>query len=325
MADAATCLLIDASCDVPLAVLAHSQVRLLPVTVIVGGTRFKDDRATQTTLDFYHLNLNSPAVMQAGSEPLSVEEMTAFMLDHTAVAFDRVLGVFVSSTRSPIFERAKTAMERVKTTAFTKRVREKKLVALEQVACDSLGLFAGYGVQAMCLLDAIDQASGSLALPELSQLQMQFQQQTYVYVAPGDVSYMLKRAKAKGEKSVGMVAGFAAKTLSITPIIRGHMGQTEPIARKRGAGNAREMVIDFARTCLAERLVISKHLCFSYSGQLSDVQAMSSFQALQTDAQKQGIAVHLCLMSMSGSVNVGPNTLTVGMLAKPHDASALIG
>ncbi len=325
MADTATCLLIDASCDVPPEVLAHPQVRLLPVTVTVGNTKFKDDRAVQATLDFYQLNLNSPSVMDAGSEPLSAEEMAAFMLAHTAVAFDRVLGVFVSSTRSPMYERAKIAMERVKMSAFPKRVREKKMVALEQQASDSLALFAGYGVQAMCLLDAIDQANSPLAMTELAELQRLYQEQTYVYLAPGDVSFILKRAKAKGEKSVGMVAGFAAKTLSITPIIQGHKGQTGPVARKRGAGNARELVIDFARTCVAQKLVVSKHLCLSYSGQLADVQGMPSFQALQSDAQAQGIAVHLCLMSMTGSVNVGPNTLALGLMAKPHDASELIG
>ncbi|MBS7807580.1 DegV family protein [Variovorax sp. PCZ-1] len=324
VADTATCLLIDASCDVPPSVLAHPQVKLLPVGVMVGSYRYLDDRSAHTTLDFYRANLNSSAVMEASSEPLSVDEIAAFMLDHTAVAFDRVLGVFVSSTRSPIYERAQKAMERTKTSSFTKRVREKKLVALEQLACDSLALFAGYGVQVMSLLDAIDQARDSISLETLAQLQHQYQEQSYIYLAPGDVSYILKRAKAKGEKSVGMVAGFAAKTLAITPIIRGHMGQTEPVARKRGAGNAREMVIDFARTCLAERLVLSKHICFSYSGQLGDVQSMPSYQALLADAQMQGIAVHLCLMSMTGSVNVGPDTLSFGMLAKPHDASSLL-
>jgi fatty acid-binding protein DegV len=325
MADAATCLLIDASCDVPPEVLQHPQVRLLPVTVSVGATRFKDERATQATLDFYQLNLNSSAVMDAGSEPLSVDEMAAFMLNHTAVAFDRVLGVFVSSTRSTIYERAQAAMERVKMSAFPKRVREKKMVALEQQACDSLALFTGYGVQAMCLLDAVDSAQSAVPLVNMIELQRQYRELTYAYVAPGDVSYILKRAKAKGEKSVGLVAGFAAKTLSITPIIRGHKGQTEPIARKRGAGNARDLLIDFARTCIAQKLVIGKHICFSYSGELADVQSIPSFQALQSDAQAQDIAVHLSLMSMTGSVNVGPNTLTLGLLANPHDAAQLIG
>ncbi len=45
--------------------------------------------------DFYQLNLNSTAMMDAGSEPLGLEEMTAFMLNHTAVAFDRVFAEFI--------------------------------------------------------------------------------------------------------------------------------------------------------------------------------------------------------------------------------------
>jgi fatty acid-binding protein DegV len=155
-------------------------------------------------------------------------------------------------------------------------------------------------------------------------LQKEFQKQTYVYLVPGDVSYILKRAKAKGENSVSMIAGLAAKTLAITPVIRGHLGQTEPIARKRGAGNARELVIELARTCLDQGLVLSKHICFSYSGNLADVQAMPSYESLAAKARLQGIQVHLGLMSMTGSVNVGPNTLCLGMLAKPHDATTLI-
>jgi fatty acid-binding protein DegV len=320
----ATCLLIDASCDLPADTLAHPQVRLLPVTVQIGKLRVQDNRDPKATRDFYRVNLSSPSALDAGSEPLSVDEISQFMLDQTAIEFDQVLGVFVSSTRSPIFERAQTAMERVKTTSFTKRVRLKKMLALEQKACDSLAFFAGCGVQAMSLLDAITQAESNPSINELAQLQKSYQQQTYVYLVPGDVNYILKRAKAKGENSVGMIAGLAAKTLAITPVIRGHMGQTEPIARKRGAGNARELVIDLARACLDESLILSKHICFSYSGDLADVEAMESYQSLAAQARLRGIAVHLSLMSMTGSVNVGPNTLSMGILAHPHDATRLI-
>lgn len=51
---------------------------------------------------------------------------------------------------------------------------------------------------------------------------------------------------------------------------------------------------------------------------------MASYQAVQAQAQAEGIAVHLALMSTTGAVNVGPDTLTVGMLAKPHEAGSLI-
>lgn len=324
MNDLSTCLLIDASCDLPDAALKHPQVRLMPVAVVVGQTRVLDDRAVQKTLDFYRLNLRSPDAMDARSEPLSIDEMTRFMMEHTALDFDRVLGVFVAASRSPIKECAQAAMDRVKMNAFTKRIKAKRMVALEQASTDSTALFAGYGVQAMCLLDAVSHAGSGLSMETLVQLQRQYAEQTYMYVVPGDVSYILKRAKAKGENSVGMIAGLAAKTLSITPIIRGHKGQTEPIARKRGADNARELLVDLAGKFIEQGQVMSKHLCFSYSGELTEVQRMPSYQSLVQLASAKGIAVHLSLMSMTAAVNVGSNSLSLGLLAKPHDAASLV-
>ncbi len=321
MPQSATCLMVDASCDIPPSVLTHPQLRLLPVPVLVGKHRLLDSRQPQETQAFYSVNLISPLALEARSEPLSVEEMSEFMLAQVAAEFDQVLGVFVSSTRSAIFERAKQAMARVQMTAFAKRVSLKKLNSLAMASTDSLSLFAGYGVQAMQLLDAIAQGDD---LATLQTKQKTMAAQTYAYVAPGDVSFILKRAKAKGENSVGAIAGFAAKALSITPILRAFQGQTEPISRKRGAGLARETLVELVRTCLDKNLVTSQHLCFSYSGDLATIEAMSSYQALQARAQAQNIQVHLALMSTTGAVNVGPDTLTVGMLAKPHEAGSLI-
>jgi fatty acid-binding protein DegV len=324
MTDVATCLLIDASCDLPEAALKHPQVRLLPVSVIVGNSRHFDDRNPQITIDFYKSNLQSPDVIDARSEPLSVDETTQFLMEHTALNFDRVLGVFIAASRSPITERVKAAMDRVKTSAFTKRIKAKKMVALEQLSTDSAAFFAGYGVQVLSLLDSVAQAQADLTLDAMAQLQRQYAEQTYVYVVPGDVNFILKRAKAKGENSVGMMAGLAAKTLSITPIIRGHKGQTEPVARKRGADNARELLVELARKFLDQNWVTSKHICFSYSGDLAQVQSMPTFQALIAQAGAKGIDVHLALMSMTAAVNVGPNSLSLGILAKPHDAASLL-
>jgi fatty acid-binding protein DegV len=321
MNNASACIVIDASCDVPESVLAHPQLRLLPVPVLVGKHRLLDSRNVEATQAFYRVNLVSPSALEGRSEPLSIEEMAEFMLNQIALDFDQVLGIFVSSTRSAIHERAKQAMGRVQMNAFAKRIRAKKMQALEMHSADSLALFAGYGVQAMTMLDAIAEGLDWAALRERHQ---QIVPHTYSYVAPGDVSYILKRAKLKGENSVGAIAGFAAKTLSITPILRAYQGQTEPIARKRGAGNAREVLMELTRICLDKQFVTSRHLCFSYSGDVAQIAAMPSYQQVQQIAQQQGIAVHLALMSTTGAVNVGPDTLTVGMLAKPHEAAGLL-
>jgi fatty acid-binding protein DegV len=321
LTNTSTCLVVDASCDLPASALTHPQLRLLPVPVVVGKHRLLDSRDPAATQSFYNINLVSPSALEGRSEPLSVEEMTEFLLAQTALDFDQVLGIFVASTRSAIYERAKQAMSRVQMNAFPKRVRAKKLAQLQMLSTDSLALFGGYGAQAMELLDTIAQGLDWTALQER---QRQAAAQTYAYVAPGDVSYILKRAKLKGENSVSALAGFAAKALSITPILRAHQGQTEPIARKRGAGNAREVLVELARACLEQQLVTSRHLCFSYSGDLAQITAMDSFTQIQQLAQQQGIAVHLTLMSTTGAVNVGPDTLTVGMLAKPHEAANLL-
>jgi fatty acid-binding protein DegV len=318
------CLLVDASCDLPEEILAHPQIRLLPITVKVGNNRVLDRRDPAETQNFYTINLKSPSALDAASEPPSAEEIAKFAQEELALEFDQVLGNFVSSTRSPIFERAQPALDRAKMNSFTQRVRAKKLKALDMQACDSLALFSGYGVQSLTLLDAMTAADDNVDFQTLIQLHKELRVQTYAYAVPGDVSYILKRAKAKGEKSVSTLAGLAAKTLSITPILRAHMGDTLPVARKRGADNAREQLMELANTFLERKLVLSKHLCFSYSGELTDVSAMTSYQTLVAMAKLQGITVHLCRMSMTASVNVGPNTLSLGLLAKPHEAAELV-
>jgi fatty acid-binding protein DegV len=203
-----TCLLVDASCDIPAAALSHPQLRLLPVPVVVGKHQLLDSRNPGATQAFYRVNLASPSALEARSEPLSVEEMSEFMLTHLTLEFDQVMGVFVSSTRSVIFERAKQAMGRVQMNAFAKRVRLKKLISLEMASTDSQSLFGGYGVQAMELLDAFAQGDD---LATLQTKQKAMAAQTYAYVAPGDVTYILKRAKAKGENSVGRLPALPLK------------------------------------------------------------------------------------------------------------------
>lgn len=118
-----TCLLMDASCDVPEQVLAHPQVRLLPIAVRVGSHRLLDQRDPVQTQDFYRVNLRSPSALDAGSEPPTSDEIAQFLQQHVALEFDNVLGLFVSSTRSPIFERSQPAMDRVKMNTFSQRLR----------------------------------------------------------------------------------------------------------------------------------------------------------------------------------------------------------
>jgi fatty acid-binding protein DegV len=315
------CLVADASCDIPASALAHPQLRVLPVNVFVGDKKILDRRDPAATQQFYTESLNSPSALGGRSEPMTTDDMVAAFNTQLALNFDQMLGVFVASSRSAIYQRAKMAVARARIESFAVRARAGKLAQLQADCVDSQAFFAGYGVQVMDLLDWVNKGAG---ISDLIARQRETAPQTYAYMSPGDVGYILQRAALKGEKSVSALAGFAAKALSITPILCGHMGQTEPVGKKLGKLKAREAVVEMGMRMLQNKLLLSRHMCFSYSGELADIEGMKSYQALLGYAKKSGTQVHLTAMSMTGSVNVGPQALVLGVLAKPHAVGDLL-
>jgi DegV family protein with EDD domain len=315
------CLVADASCDLPFEAMSHPQLRVLPVNVFVNDQHMLDRRDPPATQNFYRDFLKSPKAVHGRSEPMTSDEMVAAFNAQLALNFDQMLGVFVASSRSAIYQRAKVAVARARRDCFALRARAGKIEALQADCVDSQAFFAGYGAQVMDLLDWIDKGAG---IADMIRRQQQTAPQTYAYMAPGEVGYILQRAALKGEKSVGAMAGLAAKVLSITPILRGHMGQTEPVDRKLGKLKARQAIIEIGRRMLEAQLLVAPHMCFSYSGALSDITELDSFAQLKTTANNKGIKLHLTHMSMTGSVNVGPGALVLGVLAKPHVAGDLL-
>ncbi len=315
------CLVADASCDLPFEMLSHPQLRLLPVNVFVDDKHIVDRREPAATQQFFRESLHSSKAVHGRSEPMTTEEMVAAFNTQLALNYDQMLGVFVASSRSAIFQRARMAVATARRESFALRARAGKVEVLQADCVDSQAFFAGYGAQVMDLMDWVDKGAG---IADVINRQRQTVAQTYAYMAPGEVSYILERAALKGEKSVSALAGFAAKVLSITPILRGHMGQTEPVGRKLGKLKAREAVVEMGLRMIKKDLLLSRHMCFSYSGALKSIERMESFKQLKEFAQEKGVLVHLTQMSMTGSVNVGPGALVVGVLAKPHVADDLL-
>ncbi len=321
MRDASFCLVVDASCDLPAHVLQHPQLRVLPVRVVVGLESMMDRRNLGELANFHATALKSPLASGGRSEPLTVDEMVQAFKREISPHFDNGLGVFVASSRSAIYSRAKQAAARVRIESYMDRLRLGRTKALLADCVDSKALFAGYAVQVMHLLDELNEGAD---MARMLQAQAGAAEQTYAYMVPGNVSYILERASLKGEQSVSGLAAFAAKSLGITPIIRGHCGVTEPVARRMSRAKAVADLFKAAENAIERRLLTARHLCLSYSGPLDDVCKHAGFVALQKTAQAAQTQVHLEVMSMTGSVNVGPNALVLGMLAQPHEFESLM-
>lgn len=309
------CLVVDASCDIPASYNAHPRLRILPTMIEVAGKKIPDARDPAVTLDFYSKYLHDSNSTTGKSEALSVEQMITSLTRTIATTFDEALGVFVSSKRSPIYYRAKQAAGRARLETLAPRLHAGKHGPIVADCVDSTNLFAGYGAQVLDLLDLVDQGA---MLAQILVRQTQTAPQTYTYMVPGNVDFILKRAALKGEKSVSALAGFAAKTLLITPIICGHRNETAPVGRKFGQAKARDAMLARIERLVTEKKLLSPHIAVSFSGPLQEVKALPGFEKLQKTAHAAGVQLHLAQMSMTGAINVGPQSLSVGVVAQQH-------
>ncbi len=309
------CLVVDASCDIPSSYNLHPHLRILPTMIEVSGQKIPDARDPAVTLDFYRTYLHDSNATTGKSEALSVDQMITILTRTIATTFDEALGVFVSSKRSPIYYRAKQAAGRARIETLGPRLKAGKSGPIVADCVDSTNLFAGYGAQVLDLIDLVDSGAG---LATILARQTKTAPQTYTYMVPGDVDFILKRAALKGEKSVSALAGFAAKTLLITPIICGHRNDTAPVGRKFGQAKARDAMLTHIERLVTEKKLLSRHIAISFSGQLEEIEAIASFKKLKQAAEIANLEVHLSQMSMTGAINVGPQSLSVGVVAQEH-------
>lgn len=309
-------IVIDSAADVPQSVLDNPRVRLLPVAIRIGDKTYLDERKPAATRDFNSRLLDMRTAEVSRSMPPGEAEIRKFLLEQISTNFDHVFGLFVMSSRSPIFKSAFEAASRVITDSMPVRMRAGIKGPLLVECYDSMNLFAGYGVQVLEALRLFE------AEPLVSNIRTNMQElakSAYGYLAPANLDYVLTRARARGDNSVGMLGQAAAKMLGIMPILRGWQGKTEAVAKVRGVTAARQHVLNLARREVGRGL-LANYVCVSYSGDTADVEALPEYQSLLQEATAKGVTVTLQEMAPTNSVNAGANALSVGFIAQPHPA-----
>jgi DegV family protein with EDD domain len=308
-------IVIDAAAEVPQAVLDDPRVRLLPISVQIEDGVVIDKREPSVTSDFNKQFLNLRVAEISRSVPPDEAQIRQFFLDNISLHFDHVFGLFVTSTRSPLFKSALNAASQVISDSLPPR-QAKGIKGPLFVECyDSLNMSSGYGVQVQEALRQFDTD------PSTANLRTQFAdlgRKAYTYLAPNQLDFLLTRAKARGDSSVGFLSGAAAKMLGVLPILRCHNGDTAAVDKVRGATNAQQTVLDLARREL-QRGLLAPFINLSYSGPMEEVLAMPNYTSLVQEAQIKGVQVSLQETSPTMSVNFGPRALAVGFIANAHE------
>ena len=142
-------------------------------------------------------------------------------------------------------------------------------------------------------------------------------ERSYAYMVPRDLGYLRARVKHRGDKSVSLLAAMIGGALDIKPILHCHRGDTGPVGKIRGFEPAAEKLLGF----VADRVragLLTPTLCLSYGGELEQMRALPGYDALVEACDAHHVERFETVMSLTGMVNVGAGSLTVGFAAPPH-------
>ena len=306
-------IVVDSACDLPPAWLDAHDVKLLPVTVRIGESSFVDLRDERATLDFVEAHVAERGhTAETGAYPS--DRIKALFLEQLVIDYDYVFCLTVTRHRSQIHDNATHASFAILNEYKPIRANAGHSTPFALRIVDSQQVFAGQGilpVEAVRLRDA-----GATA-PEIRSRLEFLAERSYAYMVPRDLGYLRARIKHRGDKSVSLLAALIGGALDIKPILHCHRGDTGPVGKVRGFEPAAEKLFAFA----AERVragLLTPTLCLSYGGELEQMRALPGYAALVAACDEHHVERFETVMSLTGMVNVGVGSLTLGFAAPPH-------
>lgn len=309
-------IVVDSACDLPRSFIERHGIVVLPISVRIGETTLLDDRDEETTRRFLDEDLGARG-HAAETEPYSVEQIHALFLGRLVIDYDCVFCLTIASSRSPIHAHASQA-----SFAVLKDYRPARRDAnvpgpfLMRVV-DTENLFAAQGITAV---EAVRLREAGQNPGQIRERLEMLAQHTYGYMLPRDLYYLRARAQKKGDRSVGWLSATLGTALDIKPILRGHRGETGPVAKVRGFEQGARTLFDHAAARVRAGL-LTPTLCVSYGGDLSELYSLPGYAALRQTCAEHGVELYEAPMSMTGMVNVGTGAVTLGFAAERDDAT----
>jgi fatty acid-binding protein DegV len=104
----------------------------------------------------------------------------------------------------------------------------------------------------------------------------------------------------------------------VKPIARSFRGDTGPVAKVRHFEAAAERV--FANvTREIGRGLLAPFVNLSYGGDWTPILQLDGYKKMAQAAASRGVEICWSHLSVTAGVNVGPGSLTVGVIAQPHE------
>ena len=306
-------IVVDSACDLPQDYLQKNDIVILPITVRIGDAVLADHRDEEATLSFRRSH-----VAERGHEaepiPFSVAQIRDLFLGRLVIDYDHVYCMTITRTRSPIHDNAMQASFAILNDYKPVRQAAGHNSPFALRVIDTQTLFAAQGITAV---EAVRMRAAGANVQHMRTKLEFLASNSHGYMIPRDLYYLRARARTKGDRSVGLLSVALGSALDIKPVLQGHAGKTEPVAKLKGFDNAVEQMFKFAGNRVIAGL-LTPTVCMSYGGELSELRALPGYLRLREICANNHVEVFESVMSLTGMVNVGKGAVVVGFAAEPH-------
>ncbi len=305
--------IVDSMCDMPTDIYRRYGVTILPVTVRIGETRWPDYRDEAATLAFLNSDIAKRAA-EAETIAFTVKEFHDIFLERLVIDYDYVFCLTLARTRSPTYDNAMQASFAILNDYKAPRNAAGHHTPFALRVIDTTNLFAA---QAILPLEALRLIAAGNTIPKIRARLDYLAPMTHGYMVARDLYYIRARARAKGEKSVGLASVVLGSALDIKPIIHCNRSETHPVAKVRGFEPAVRRLFAFAADRVRAGL-LTPDVSLSYGGALDELRSLPGHAELRKACVERGVELHESMMSLTGMVNAGKGAVVVGFAAESH-------
>src|SRR5690606_3462512 len=291
-------IVVDSACDLPQDYIQKHDIVVLPITVRIGDAVLADHRDEEATLSFLQSHVAERG-HEAETIPFSVAQIRDLFLSKLVIDYDHVYCMTITKTRSPIHENAMQASCAILNDYKPVRQAAGHNSPFALRVIDTQTLFAAQGITAVEAVRV--RAAGANVQHMRTKLEF-LASNSHGYMIPRDLYYLRARARTKGDRSVGLLSVALGSALDIKPVLHGHAGKTEPVAKLKGFENAVEQMFKFAGNRVIAGLPTPAR-CLSYGGELAERRALPGYTRLREICANSNVEVFESVMSLTGMVN----------------------
>jgi len=308
-----TAILADAACDMPRSVMSALKVRTIPFRIRAGDKFVADTRDEDALPALYRQYLVGKQDHFAESIPLVERELEDHLLRHVVAECDRAILFTIASTRSKLYSHATGAVVGTIARSFKLRKDAGRSGLFDLTVIDTGAIGPGQALivreAARMLADGADPRAVSDAV------ETRLRDAAHMFLVPDELLYMYTRAKLKGERSITWGRYMLGSTFNIRPLIHMRRGETEAIAKVRGAEDGIRRVLAHAEDCVRGGRLLTPAVSACYAGNVETVRAMPAWQSLAAACERREVELMLAPMSLTVALNVGAGAFGLSYLS----------